>query len=428
MTLMTTEIQNHTVPQSGRRSRTILLDQFVLILMACFASVGVAQGEDERTAVNVQLQAGPADRENVPIICVVPDGLRHAASWELVRSDSGAAVPVQKLTGDPARCAWILEQKLPAGEARQYQLRADTGAGQPETVICHDNGAQLQLKVKEKPILSYHHETAMPPAELDPVYARSGFIHPLVSPAGRVLTDDFPPDHAHQHGIFTAWVNTTLGDRKIDFWNQPGRTGNVRHKSIVRTASGPVFAEFEVVLEHVALNDGKDQPVLEETWIVRAYNTTDAYLVDFESTQRCVANMPLILNEYHYGGFGFRGNRAWSQDSPFDFLTNEGLTRADGNHARAQWLAAHGPVDDGVAYAAVLCHPDNVRAPQPARLHPSMPYFSYSPVVLGEMKLSPGETYVTRLRFVAADGQPQAARIDQLFEDYARPPVVKIKK
>ena len=37
----------------------------------------------------------------------------------------------------------------------------------------------------------------------------------------------FPFDHAHQHGIFTAWVQTTWLDREIDFWNRQTPIGMI---------------------------------------------------------------------------------------------------------------------------------------------------------------------------------------------------------
>lgn len=40
---------------------------------------------------------------------------------------------------------------------------------------------------------------------VDPKYTRSCYIHPLFSLDGQVLTDDFPKDHLHHHGVFWTW-------------------------------------------------------------------------------------------------------------------------------------------------------------------------------------------------------------------------------
>ena len=71
-----------------------------------------------------------------------------------------------------------------------------------------------------------------------PYYRRSGQIHPLYTPTGRVVSDDFPPDHAHQHGVFFAWVNTTFEGRHLDFWNQKEQTGRIEHATTLGTGAG----------------------------------------------------------------------------------------------------------------------------------------------------------------------------------------------
>src|SRR5690606_42107088 len=46
-------------------------------------------------------------------------------------------------------------------------------------------------------------------------YGRSGFIHPLWSPKGQVLTRVQPEDHYHHYGIWNPWTQLNYeGDRK----------------------------------------------------------------------------------------------------------------------------------------------------------------------------------------------------------------------
>ncbi|MDG2168422.1 MAG: PmoA family protein [Opitutales bacterium] len=61
---------------------------------------------------------------------------------------------------------------------------------------------QLTYFATENPVLSYQTNTVQPPEGMDKIYARSGFIHPLYSPSGKVLTDPFPIGHVHQHAVF----------------------------------------------------------------------------------------------------------------------------------------------------------------------------------------------------------------------------------
>ena len=87
-----------------------------------------------------------------------------------------------------------------------------------------------------------------------------------------------------------------------------------------------------------------------------------------------------------------------------------------------------GEIDGAKAGLAILCHPDNFRAPQPMRLHPTEPFFCYAPQQSGDMEIKPGNTYVSRYRFVVHDGPPDKAELDRLWNDFAKPPVVKLEE
>ena len=71
-------------------------------------------------------------------------------------------------------------------------------------------------------------------------------------------------------------------------------------------------------------------------------------------------------------------------------------------------------------------HPSNFRAPQPMRLHPTEPFFCYAPQQGGDMEIKPGDTYISRYRFVVHDGPPDRADLERLWNDYAHPPVVRV--
>src|SRR5690606_4704442 len=205
----------------------------------------------------------------------------------------------------------------------------------------------LELAVADRPVLTYHTATVMPPPDLPEVFKRSGFLHPVRTPSGRVVTADFPADHAHQHGIFFAWKQAEFEGRPIDFWNQADETGSVEHVAVNQTQNGPVFAEFDVSLRHVDLSAPQGpKPVLDETWTVRLYPLRDVFMFDLISRQRCASNRPLRLLEYHYGGMGYRGPVAWlGESSGFAMTTSRGLDQTSGNPSRPQWLECPGPLD-----------------------------------------------------------------------------------
>jgi hypothetical protein len=362
-----------------------------------------------------------------PVFFQLPKSLQKNGCFVLTDIESDLAVPLQIVLGKPRQVAWIVRD-LPAGETRTYRLEAAEKPTPVDTpVSCTNDGTRLTVAVGDRTVLSYNHATLPAPEGIDPVYAKSGHIHPLRTPSGRLVTDDFPPDHAHQHAIYFAWVNATFEGRPVDFWNEAKKKGRVEHAQLVAAVSGPVFGEFTVKLRHSDLTaPGGPKPVLEELWTVRVYNVSDHFLVDLRSQQRCVADKPLVVNEYHYGGMALRAAREWYEQPESGFLTSTGKTRQDGNHTRARWVITHGRSEGQAAAVVVMGHPDNFRAPQHVRLHPTKPYFCYAPMVLGTFEIEPGMPYVSRYRYATYDGMPDAPLADRLWRDLAEPPAVRV--
>ncbi len=159
---------------------------------------------------------------------------------------------------------------------------------------------------------------------------------------------------------------------------------------------------------------------------MRVNSHASGYLFDIESSQSCACESPVTINKYHYGGMALRGARQWFGDGRCEFLTSEGKSRADGNHTRPRWCEMFGKLGDHESGIAVLCHPNNFRAPQPVRLHPDKPYFCFAPMVLGAFTIEPGKPYVSAYRYYVHTGKPDAKVNEALWNDFADPPVVKI--
>jgi hypothetical protein len=397
--------------------------------------------------VVIEVAAGAQRRQNTLVIFPLPEALQSARALTLTELGSDRAVESQVLDarGMPPSVVWILSDPLPSGATRRYRLEpASAGAGagvsHRAAVTCIADGKHLRLQVGDRPVLRYSTALVEPPPGIESCYRRSGQIHPVYTPSGRVVTDDFPPDHAHQHGVFFAWVNTTFEGRHLDFWNQKEETGRIAHVAVLGMAGGPVFGQFEVKLRHEDMTaPGGPRPVLDEVWTVRAYRVSDVFLVDFESRQTCAGTSPLVINEYHYGGMGLRGHRDWfdpsvkgnnapdpARSGKSDFLTSEGKNRATGNHTRPSWVDLAGLADGQPAGVALLDHPGNFGFPQPVRLHPNKPYFCFAPMVLGRFEIAPGREYLSRYRFVVHDGMPDAGALERYWRDYAEPPGVSV--
>ena len=296
--------------------------------------------------------------------------------------------------------------------------------GSPLSVV--ETEAEIRILDGEQLALAYQKEIVPPPEGVDKLFARSGFIHPLKTPKGGVVTSIHAPDHYHHMGLWHAWVKTRHGERSVDFWNVGDGSGGIRYartEALDRRGQG---TGFEVRQEHYARTDGGEEVILEELLQITARREGGAYLVDYNTLQRNVTESPLVLEAYRYGGpIAYRGPLHWDKSNS-GYLTSEGLGR-DGHATRARWVAMSGPTGVGAATVAILCHPSNRDAPQRVRIWDHGPvFFNYVPAQETGFSIEPGENLESRYRVVAHDGEPDPKRLEALWKRYAEEDVVSL--
>ncbi len=277
-----------------------------------------------------------------------------------------------------------------------------------------EDPSKISLADGGRVVMTYNADLIPSPDADAPWFKRSGFIHPVYTPGGRVVTEGFPADHLHQHGLMFAWTSSVYDGRPVDFWNSKLQAGHVEHVETIHADDDVI----QVRLQHVDDTSGKPIVVLNETWELTRVPHESMNVFDLVSTQTCVAPQPLKIQEYHYGAMCVRGAKAWLKE-PCMMVTNEGKDRQAGNHSRPNWVMMHGKVDGQTCGIAAMGHPDNFRAPQPVRLHPNKPYFCFAPMVLGDFSIEPAKPYVSRFRFVAFDGQPDEDQLNAVWKDYS---------
>lgn len=84
--------------------------------------------------------------------------------------------------------------------------------------------ATLELTEETRPVLAYNFGviTAAHVPENDPRRSRSCYVHPLRGLDGEVLTDDFPKDHYHHHGVFWTWPHVVIAGQEYSLWEDKG--------------------------------------------------------------------------------------------------------------------------------------------------------------------------------------------------------------
>jgi hypothetical protein len=393
----------------------------VVLILAGIATVGQAV-EIEISAGNVSYPAG-----TTPISCLVNQGLDTTRRAVVLMSEKGDRVVAQRGWTSMSLLHWMLEAPLAAHETRRYEITQEVvDDDEVQFVKCHAKDDDFEFTVDGKPALLYNAGTKSCPMKGFKACKRSGFIHPLYAPDGAVVSDDFPPEHPHQHGIMMAWVDSEFQGETVDFWNSMKNQGIVEHAETIGSVNGPVYGELSVRLRHSqVLPSGVKQPVLDELWFVRVYRSKGPRMFEILSTMTCATDKPLHLRKYHYGGMAFRGAREWSFGKA-EFLTSERLDRKQGNHTRPRWTAISGSVGGKTYTVCGIDATTNFRHPQPVRLHEDMPYFCWSPPVLGKFDITPEKPYASRYRFFVTKGSPDAEQFDTLQTTMATPLMAKV--
>ena len=280
----------------------------------------------------------------------------------------------------------------------------------------------IEIRDGDQVMLVYHKTPVPQPEGQDPVYARSGFIHPLKSPSGGVVTSIHADDHIHHMGLWHAWVKTEHKGRHFDFWNLGGKTGKVRFVRTISSFSESGLVGFTVQQEQVGMTEkgAQEEVVLDEMLTVKVRQSGDSYLVDYDTRQTNVTDTSLVLPAYRYGGcIAYRAPYHWNKENS-NYLTSEGKDRSNGHTTRGRWCAMFGPTEQGDATLAILCHPENRDAPQRMRVWPDgKVFFNYVPIQETGWELKPEEPSTMRYRVVISNGKADAEQLNSLWNQYA---------
>ncbi len=347
-----------------------------------------------------------------PVSAPLPAGVDPSKKWKLVRESDGRELPVQ-IDGGAAH--WI-------GGSGKVRLEAGEPGTFPKVEPVVTEGRHATLRFAGRDVLRYNIGVVEAPAGIDPAHNSSGYIHPVWTPEGRVVSNDLPKLHPHHHGIWFCWRTGEFEGRKLNAFAPLEKLGRMEVVKVDGTVSGPVFGGFRARQRLVDLQaPGGAKPALEDEWRVRAYATDQAFVFDVDSRQSCASASPYTVMKNYYGGLGFRGSGDWEGKEGVTFLTSEGKTRLDGNGTAARWVVMNGKLAGKDAGLGLLCHPATFRAPQPTRLHPSEPFFCWVPGAESEFKVEPEKPVVSRYRFIVADRALSADEMKLWWDAYAEP-------
>ena len=410
--------------------------QNILSFLLIFCTTGLPQrNETSQLICKIIFEAEQDIPKNTPI-SISSDGSNFKLSdgrfrLEKIVGNTRMFIPVQLESGEPTKLCWTTPEKIKAGEKQVFELVHGTQQLTPYVQLNMDSEA-LEIGYKNRKALRYQYALMEPPAGENPLYIRSGFIHPIWTPGGKVLTRIHPSDHIHHMGFWNPWTKTEFEGRHVDFWNLKKGMGTVRFVKFNSLSTGPVFGGFEALQQHVVFDSANGEKIaLNEIWSVRCWapisDNQKFWIWDFTTTQSCASLSPLTILKYRYGGFGFRGTSDWNEKNS-DYLTSEGKSRKDGNGTRARWCYVYGKTDKGNAGVLFISHPENHEYPEPMRIWPQGDvFFGYCPVAYADWKMLPQNNYVRKYRVIVYDGTITKDEAEQFWYNFVQSPKIEVK-
>lgn len=179
-------------------------------------------------------------------------------------------------------------------------------AGAQITMQKDDQGI-LILEKGEK-VFFYQSE----PLEVEGRYERRHYIHPLWSPAGAVLTEDFPADHLHHRGLFWAWHQIWIdGERIGDPWELKDFDQKITDLEFrtLKNGSGSLKIRVNWLSDKWKKADVKKPYLEENTTIIVHPGRNNVRRIDFEISLLALEKNLLIggsEDEKGYSGFSVR--------------------------------------------------------------------------------------------------------------------------
>jgi hypothetical protein len=189
----------------------------LLLWTACWLAAAGAQ------AATIEL-SGAAPDAGALVRIPVPAGVLAAQPGQVVvlTDEHGREVLAQV---EPAglggqEIELVLVRPAGLGKSLRVGKVVSPQAAGPYTAVRQDDQL-VTLADAAKPMAVYHSGVRVLAGK--PEYNKANFFHPLVTPAGVVVSDDAPPDHLHHRGLFLAFTEVT--------WNGNGKQlkGNFWH-------------------------------------------------------------------------------------------------------------------------------------------------------------------------------------------------------
>jgi hypothetical protein len=398
-----------------------------LVLQAAWAPPAHAQTELHLTVPAAQsdlclaVKAQAPDQTGVLVDLGNPE-LRVPVQWVPAIAEDGTKAAEQLL---------LLTQIPPSDQVDQPRkfrwepAAADSEIAGPALRWVDKTEASVKVLEGDQPVLVYNHGDVVCDRlpEDDLRRRRSCYIHPLWGLNGEVLTDDFPPDHVHHHGVFWTWPHVEIDGQHYDLWVSRG----IRQRFLkwLYRETGPVAA---VVGVENGWFVGDRQVMTERIWI-RAFRASETErAIDLELVFSPTDQPVKLVGSpgKSYGGLTVRFDVWPRRDAvvrvPQRTVRHVGSGLAsseDLSNTRLPWasLSSHFPDAPHRSAGSILIPPDHPDFP------PTWLTRCYGPLCVGwpgeeGREFQPGESFTLRYRLLLHKTEVEHETLERAYAAY----------
>jgi len=286
-----------------------------------------------------------------------------------------------------------------------------------QNFVVTKSGEGIEILQQGKKVLFYQQR----PRSLDGKYERAGYLHPLYSLNGKILTEDFPEDHPFHRGIFWAWHQIVLDNKQIaDGWISE----NISWKPVevkIKKRKEKVILQSTMTW-NVKLGQNNSKDIVKENTKITVHKSIERYrAIDFD-IHLLVMTDSLKLggsdDAKGYGGFCLR----LKLPNDISFVSHDTvITPMETAVTAGPWMNFTGSFDGELmpkTGVAVFCgQPAGGQQSWILRKKASMqniPYPGRTPVTLPKkgLKLS--------YRIIIHDGKLDSNDLEKLYKEYSR--------
>jgi len=300
--------------------------------------------------------------------------------------------------------------------------QAGTAALNPINISQTDQG--FSITEGQEKVLFYQRQHK----SMDGKYTRANYIHPLYGLDGEILTEDFPADHPHHRGVFWAWHQVWLGDKKLgDSWAALDFSWDVYDAEILTIDSQSCALRLRVYWKSPLLTDANDkqQAFIKETTTIRIHRAEgDIRKIDFQIELLALKDDMRMGGSEDAKGYGGFTARIPLPDGLAFTGTNGAVEPTNLSVEAGPWLDFSGNLGakGKTSGLAILCHSSSPGYPQRWILRRKGS--AQNPVFPGRqpVPLSHEKPLILRYRLIIHRGGVNDVNLDNLQAEYNSTP------